>query len=50
MTRQYADALAPTNFPATNPDVLQRAIATEGANLVQGRANLAADPRKAASR
>ena len=43
MTRQYVDALAPTNFPATNPDVLQRAIATEGANFVQGAANLAAD-------
>ncbi len=41
--RQYADAIAPTNFAATNPEVLRRAIATDGASLAQGMANLAAD-------
>ena len=46
MTRQYVDALAPTNFPATNPEVLERAIATEGASFVAGMANLAADIRR----
>jgi polyhydroxyalkanoate synthase len=46
MTRQYLDALAPTNFPATNPEVVKRALATDGASLRQGLANLAADARK----
>ena len=43
LTRQYVDALAPTNFMATNPEVLNRALSTEGASLAQGLANLAAD-------
>jgi polyhydroxyalkanoate synthase len=46
MTRQYLDALAPTNFPATNPEVVKRALATDGSSLAQGLANLAADARK----
>ena len=41
--RQFVDAIAPTNFPATNPDVLQRAFETEGASVVEGMRNLAAD-------
>ena len=45
-TRQYIDAIAPTNFPATNPDVLRKAIETEGASVVQGLRNLADDARK----
>ena len=45
-TRQYVDAIAPTNFPATNPDVLAKAVATEGASLVQGLRNLADDAQK----
>ena len=43
MTRQFVDAIAPTNFAATNPEVLQEAIRTEGASLAQGMANLVAD-------
>lgn len=42
-TRQFADALAPTNFPLTNPDVLKATIASSGDNLVKGLDNLLAD-------
>jgi len=43
MTRQYLDAIAPTNFAATNPEVLERALVTEGTSVAQGMANLARD-------
>lgn len=42
-TRQLIDMMAPTNFLATNPDALERAIATEGESLVKGLENLVAD-------
>jgi polyhydroxyalkanoate synthase len=42
-TRQFADALAPTNFPFTNPDVLKATLASNGENLVKGLDNLLAD-------
>ncbi len=42
-TRQIVDMLAPTNFLATNPDALERAVATDGESLVQGLENLVAD-------
>ncbi len=44
--RQYVDAIAPSNFPATNPDVLAKAVATEGESLVQGLRNLADDAQR----
>jgi len=36
LTRQVLDAMAPSNFPATNPDVLARTLATGGANIHHG--------------
>jgi polyhydroxyalkanoate synthase len=42
-TRQIVDMLAPTNFLATNPDALEKAIQTEGQSLVDGLENLVHD-------
>ena len=43
LTRQFVDAIAPTNFAATNPEVLEEVVRTEGGSLVHGMANLVAD-------
>ena len=40
---QYLNAVAPTNFAATNPEVVKRVKETGGANLVQGFLNLLED-------
>ena len=42
-TRQIVDMMAPTNFLATNPDALERAVQTEGESLVKGLENLVRD-------
>ncbi|SOB90770.1 polyhydroxyalkanoate synthase [Rhodobacter sp. JA431] len=42
-TKQIVDLMAPTNFLATNPDALERAVATEGESLVRGLENLVRD-------
>jgi polyhydroxyalkanoate synthase len=42
-TRQYIDALAPTNFVGTNPEVMRETVASGGQNLVRGFANLLED-------
>ena len=42
-TKQIVDMLAPTNFLATNPDALEKAVATDGESLVKGLDNLIAD-------
>ena len=42
-TRQIVDMFAPTNFLGTNPDALEKAVATDGASLVQGLENLVRD-------
>src|SRR6185369_8119980 len=35
-TRQFADAIAPTNFVLTNPEVLRTTLQSNGENLVKG--------------
>src|SRR3954466_6668863 len=45
-TRQYVDALAPSNFLLTNPQVLRETMASGGQNLVKGLHNLLADIEK----
>ena len=40
---QLVDALAPTNFLATNPAALRKAVETQGASVVEGMANLLDD-------
>ena len=42
-TRQIVDMMSPTNFLGTNPDALEKAVATDGESLVQGLENLVRD-------
>ena len=42
-TRQFVDALAPSNFLATNPAALEETIKTGGRNLLNGLTNLIND-------
>jgi polyhydroxyalkanoate synthase subunit PhaC len=42
-TRQYVDALAPTNFVFTNPEVLKTTIDSGGKNLLEGLNHLLGD-------
>jgi polyhydroxyalkanoate synthase len=44
--RQFVDAVSPANFPATNPDVLARAVETEGRSVVTGFRQFMADVAK----
>ena len=41
--RQFIDAMSPTNFLLTNPEVLRRTAETGGENLLRGLNNLLAD-------
>jgi len=47
--RQWLDILAPSNFPWTNPVVLDASLASCGANLVRGLGFAAADCRASAT-
>ncbi|MEE4380033.1 MAG: class I poly(R)-hydroxyalkanoic acid synthase [Candidatus Competibacteraceae bacterium] len=42
-TRQFVDAMSPTNFAVTNPQVLKATLESGGENLVKGLNNLLAD-------
>ncbi len=42
-TRQFVDAMAPSNFVMTNPEVLRATIESGGENLVKGLENLLGD-------
>ena len=42
-TKQFADAIAPTNFVLTNPEVLRVTLQSNGENLVRGLDNLLLD-------
>ncbi|MDX1605403.1 MAG: class I poly(R)-hydroxyalkanoic acid synthase [Candidatus Competibacterales bacterium] len=42
-TRQFVDALSPSNFPATNPEVLRATLDTGGGNLLKGLQHLLED-------
>src|SRR3546814_5149553 len=45
-TRNFVDAMSPTNFPATNPQVLEKTIERPGDNLWKGLANWVAGHRE----
>src|SRR3954471_12443075 len=44
--RQFVDAMSPSNFPATNPEVIRKAIETRAASLSDGIQNLIGDLQK----
>ena len=44
--RQFIDAISPSNFPATNPEVIRKAIETRSASLTDGMRNLIDDLQK----
>ncbi len=41
--RQISSAISPSNFPATNPEVVRETLQSNGANLVKGMEQLLAD-------
>lgn len=43
MVGQMLDTLSPSNFPLTNPEVVERTVQTAGQNLIRGAKTLGAD-------
>jgi len=46
LTRQFADAMSPANFAATNPEALKLALETKGESLARGLRQLIEDVHK----
>jgi polyhydroxyalkanoate synthase len=42
-TKQFVDAISPSNFVLTNPEILRATLASNGENLLQGLENLLKD-------
>ena len=49
-TRQFIDAIAPSNFIATNPEILRATMDTGGENLLRGLGNMLDDLRRGKGR
>lgn len=45
-TRGFIDAVSPTNFPATNPEVIEKIVETKGESLLKGLQHMMADIQK----
>ncbi len=45
-TNHFIDALSPTNFALTNPDVVRETVESKGQNLLHGLKNLTEDMKK----
>ena len=43
LTRNFLDAISPSNYPGTNPEVIRATLAEDGENLVRGLENLLRD-------
>ena len=46
LVKQFVDAMSPSNFVATNPEVMTKTLATGGANLLKGLEHLLEDLRQ----